>query len=162
MRTGDGAVKALAGKLHLRHFQAGSDVTDAGLALFHEFPVFKTWQGRDASISLMEFASEPNYLWLNLKAPFTNKGLANLAGLDGLFALNLFGGTGPFDDSNSAVTAAGVSRLVDLPNLGWLGCCARLGNDESMRHISAMPHDPEKAENAKDAVNRGRSHEQPA
>ena len=76
-----------------------------------------------------------------MKAPFTNKGLANLAGLDGLFALNLFGSTGmgPFDDSHSAVTATGLSRLVDLPYLGWLGCCAGLGNDESMIHISAMP-----------------------
>ncbi|HWO02275.1 MAG TPA: ankyrin repeat domain-containing protein, partial [Blastocatellia bacterium] len=139
--TGDGAIRALTGKPRLRRFQAGSEVTDEGLALFHEFPVFKTWQGGEASLSLMEFAAEPNYLWLNLKAPFTNKGLANLAGLDGLFALNLFGttGVGPFDDSHSLVTAEGLSRFADLPNLGWLGCCAGLGNDESMHHISAMP-----------------------
>jgi hypothetical protein len=140
-RTGDGAIKALTGKPKLRHFQAGSDVTDDGLALFHEFPVFKTWQGGEVALSLMEFAAEPNYLWLNLKAPFTNRGLANLTGLDGLFALNLFGSTGmgPFDDSHSAVTAAGLSHLADLPNLGWLGCCAGLGNDEFMSHISSMP-----------------------
>lgn len=139
--TGDGAIRALAGKPRLRRFHAGSSLTDSGIALFHEFPVFKTWQGGEVALSLMEFAPEPNYLWLNLKAPFTNKGLANMAGLDGLFALNLFGSTGmgPFDDSNSVVTATGLSRLVDLPNLGWLGCCAGLGNDESMRHISAMP-----------------------
>ena len=52
-----------------------------------------------------------------------------LVGLDGLFGLNL-------DDSNLAVTAAGLKPLAKLPNLGWLGFDA---TDKAMPHIAAMP-----------------------
>jgi len=140
-RTGDGVIKALTGKRQLRQFYAGTDITDAGLALFHDFPVFKTWQGGEAVMSLLSFSAHPNLIWLNLKAPLTNRGLAKLAGLEGLYAVNLFGGTGqgPFDASNSAITPAGLSHLAVLPNLGWLGCCSTLCTDEAMRLISAIP-----------------------
>ena len=46
-RTGDGAVRALAGHAHLRHFKSGAQLTDAGMALFRDFPVFRSWQGGD-------------------------------------------------------------------------------------------------------------------
>jgi len=39
--------------------------------------------------------------------------MTQLEGLDGLFALNL-------DASELGITAAGLSPLVGLPNLGWL------------------------------------------
>jgi Leucine Rich Repeat (LRR) protein len=141
-QTGDGVIEVLTGKARLRQFFAGNNVTDAGLELLHEFPVFKTWRGGRPVISLLSFMAHPNYLWLNLKAPLTNSGLANLAGLDGLYAVNLFGtkGHAPFDSSNSAITAAGLDHLAGLPNLGWLGCCAQLCTDEAMHHISRMPH----------------------
>ena len=139
--TGDGVIKALIGTLGISHFFAGTNVTDAGLRLLRKFPVFKKWRGGNATMSLLAFRAHPNYLWLNLKAPLTNQGLAELAGLEGLSALNLFGGTGegPFDATRSAITHAGLRYLADLPNLAWLGCNANLCTDEAMRGISAMP-----------------------
>lgn len=75
----------------------------------------------------MEFEAEPNYLLLC--GSLTDRGLANLVGLDGLFALNL-------DDRRLAVTSAGLAPLADLPNLGWLGFDA---TDDAMPAIAAMP-----------------------
>ena len=126
-QTGDGAIDTLTGKQKLRHFRSGNEVTDAGLALFHQFPVFKKWQGGEVSMALLSYEAEPNYLMP--RGPFTDKGLANLVGLDGLFALNL-------DASQLAITAAGLERLVDLPNLGWLAFDA---TDDAMPYIAAMP-----------------------
>jgi hypothetical protein len=139
-QTGDGAIAALAGKPGLRQFYGGSLITDAGLALFHQFPIFKTWREAEPVMALMSADVQPNLLWLNLKAPFTDSGLANLAGLEGLYALNLFGGTsGAFDASGSAVTSAGLAHLAGLSNLRWLGCTSLLATDEALRQISAMP-----------------------
>jgi RNA polymerase sigma factor (sigma-70 family) len=139
--TGDGAVRVLTGKPRLRQLFAGNCITDAGLALLHDFPIFKTWRGGRPAMSLMSFAANPNYLWLNLNSPLTDRGLANLEGLDGLFALNLFGGVSPgvFDATASRATATGLTHVAALPNLGWLGCCATLCTNEAMRHISQMP-----------------------
>jgi hypothetical protein len=55
--------------------------------------------------------------------------MQSLAGLEGLFALNL-------DDSNLALTSAALAPLVGLPNLGWLAFAAK---DDSMPYIAAMP-----------------------
>jgi hypothetical protein len=129
-QTGDGAINALTGKRKLRRFKTGRLVTDAGLPLLHQFPVFKTWQGGDISYSLMSADAEPNHLLVD--GPFTNKGLASVAGLDGLFALSFFWHV-------SALTAGGLKPLADLPNLGFLGCQDELCNDEAMRHIAAIP-----------------------
>jgi hypothetical protein len=122
--SGDGTIQALAGKSKLRHFKAGNQVTDDGLALLHKFPVFKAWQGGEIKYSLMEFEAEPNYLLL--RGRFSDKGLRILTGLDGLFALNIEG----------AITPSGLKPLADLPNLGWLGFRA---NDEALAYISEMP-----------------------
>jgi hypothetical protein len=129
-QTGDGVINALTGKRKLRRFKTGRLVTDAGLPLLHQFPVFKTWQGGDISYSLMSADAEPNHLLLD--GPFTNKGLASIAGLDGLFALSFFWHV-------SALTAEGLKPLENLPNLGFLGCQDELCNDEAMRHIAAIP-----------------------
>jgi hypothetical protein len=129
-QTGDGAINALTGKRRLRRFKTGRLVTDAGLPLLHQFPVFKTWQGGDISYSLMSADAEPNHLLLD--GPFTNNGLASIAGLDGLFALSFFWHV-------SALTAEGLKPLAALPNLGFLGCQDELCNDEAMRHIAAIP-----------------------
>lgn len=90
--------------------------------------MFKTWQGGDISMALLNYEAEPNNLYL--RGSFTDKGIASLVGLDGLFALNL-------DDRGLAVTAAGLAPLAALPNLGWLAFDA---TDEAMPYISAMPH----------------------
>jgi hypothetical protein len=129
-QTGDGVINALTGKRKLRRFKTGRLVTDAGLPLLHQFPVFKTWQGGDISYSLMSADAEPNHLLLD--GPFTNNGLASIAGLDGLFALSFFWHV-------SALTAEGLKPLEALPNLGFLGCQDELCNDEAMRHIAAIP-----------------------
>jgi len=128
--TGDGAINALTGKPKLRSFKTGRLVTDAGLPLLHQFPVFKTWQGGEVKYSLMSADAEPNHLLLD--GPFTDKGFASIAGLNGLFGLSFFWHI-------SALTADGLKLLVDLPNLGFLGCQDELCNDEAMRHIAAIP-----------------------
>ncbi|MGH9768537.1 MAG: hypothetical protein ACREAB_13985 [Blastocatellia bacterium] len=128
--TGDGAIKALIGKRKLRHFKTGRLVTDAGLPLLHQFPVFKTWHGGEVKYELMSPDAEPNHLLLD--GPFTDRGLVSIAGLDGLFALTFFWHV-------SALTAGGLKPLADLPNLGFLGCQDELCNDDAMRHIAAIP-----------------------
>jgi hypothetical protein len=126
-RTGDAAIKSLAGKERLRHFWSGNLVTDAGLALLHEIPVFKRWHGGVEEMGLTSYQAGPNYLFM--RGSFTDGGMEQLRGLDGLFALNL-------DASELAVTAAGLAPLVTLPNLGWLAFDA---NADAMPYIAAMP-----------------------
>ena len=111
--AGDGAIQALTGKRRLRHFKTGRGVTDAGLALLHEFPDFKTWQGGEVKYGMISFESEPNHLLID--GGFTDAGLASLAGLDGLFGLGFFWHCKKF-------TSAGLEPLKDLRNLGFLGC----------------------------------------
>jgi hypothetical protein len=126
-RTGDGAIRALTGKSKLHDFRSGNAVTDAGLALLHEFPVFKRWQGEEPEMGLLRFDARPNFLIL--RGPFTNEGFEQLVGLDGLFALNL-------DSNQLRITGAALAPLVDLPHLEWLGFDAK---DESMPYIAALP-----------------------
>ena len=126
--TGDGAIQALTGKPMLRHFRSGGAVTDAGVPLLHQFPVFKTWHGGEITLALLSPNAEPNML--ALRGSFTDRGLASLAGLDGLFALNV-------DDSALAITAAGLAPLVSLPHLGFLAFDA---TDEAMPYVAAMPN----------------------
>lgn len=128
--TGDGAIGALAGKRHLRRFKTGRGVTDAGLRLFHQFPIFKTWHGGEIKYGLMSAEAGPNHLLID--GAFTNTGLAGMAGLDGLFALTFFWHCPAF-------TAAGLESLRHLPNLGFLGCQDEHCDDEAMRHIAAIP-----------------------
>jgi hypothetical protein len=128
--TGDGAIHALAGKSNLRGFKTGRQVTDAGLPLLHGFPGFKTWQGGAIRYGLMSFDAEPTHLLLD--GPFTDKGFASLAGLDGLFGLSLFWHC-------SAFTSAGLQSLAGLPNLGFLGCQGELCDDVAMHIIATIP-----------------------
>ena len=128
--TGDGVIRALAGKPHLRQFKTGRLVTDAGLPFLHQFPAFKAWQGGDPEYGLMSFGAGPTDLLLD--GPFTDAGLSGLAGLDGLFGLSFFWHA-------PALTAAGLRALAGLSNLGYLGCQGALCDDEAMRHIGALP-----------------------
>lgn len=129
-QTGDGAVRALTGKPHLRRFKSGRGVTDAALPLLHDFPVFETWRGGNIKYSLMSADADPNHLLLD--GPFTNTGFRVVSRLNGLFALSFFWHI-------SALTAEGLGALADLPNLGFLGCEGKLCDDEAMRHIANIP-----------------------
>jgi len=124
---GDGALRALAGKARLCQLRTGNAVTDAGLALLQEIPIFKSWHGGKPEMSLLSYDAGPNYLLL--RGPFTNRGMTQLEGLCGLFALNL-------DASELGISAAAMAPLVGLPNLGWLAFDA---TDEAMPYIARMP-----------------------
>lgn len=127
--TGDGTIDALRGKPRLHHFDTGKLVTDAGLVLLHDFPMFKTWHGGSTATAMGE-DHEPTHLLID--GPFTNKGLANLAGLDGVFALDLFWHV-------TGITSDGFEVLARLPNLASLGCDGELSDDAAMRHIASIP-----------------------
>ncbi|HEV8129730.1 MAG TPA: hypothetical protein VGQ81_00640, partial [Acidobacteriota bacterium] len=73
---------------------------------------------------------EPTHLLVD--GPFTNQGLASLAGLEGVYALDLFWHV-------TGITSDGFAVLVHLPNLGSLGCDGALSDNTAMRHIAAMP-----------------------
>jgi hypothetical protein len=79
-------------------------------------------------MALMSYDARPNHL--TLRGSFTDAGMTNMRGLDGLFGLNI-------DDSALSLTSAAVAPLVDLPNLGWLAADAK---DDWMPSIAAMPH----------------------
>jgi hypothetical protein len=128
--TGDGALDALRGKPHLRLLRTGRLVTDAGLRLLQDFPVFKSWHGGEPQYGLMSFGdTEPNFLMVD--GPFTDAGFGTLATLEGLFGLGFF-----WHVSN--LTPEGLRPLAALPHLGALGCEGRLCDDAAMGHIAAM------------------------
>jgi hypothetical protein len=83
----------------------------------------------------------PTYLFLNLHAPVTDHGIAQLSGLEGLSALTLYGWSrsGPFDARNSAVTPAGITQLSRMPHLTALRCFEPLCTGEVVHAMSAMP-----------------------
>ncbi len=125
-RSGDGALRILRGKPHLASVRTGNGVTDAGLELLHDFPVFKSWKGGEVSMGLTSYDASPNYLML--RGPFTDEGMKHLAGLNGLFALNI-------DASELRITSQALEPLIGLPNLGWLAVDAK---DDWMPYIAAM------------------------
>jgi hypothetical protein len=125
-RTGDGALTALAGRKKLALLASGNDVTDEGIALLHELPVFKTWHGGEIKMALLSYRSLPNHL--SVRGRFTDRGMQHMRGLDGLFGLNV-------DDGHLLITAA-LEPLVSLPNLGWLAVDAK---DDWMPYIAKMP-----------------------
>jgi len=127
--TGDGAIQALRGKPHLRRFSSGRLVTDAGLPLLHDFPLLKTWRGELPASGASEVTGGTHLL---IDGPFTNHGLASLAGLEGVLELDLFWHV-------TGITSEGFAHLVHLPNLGSLGCDGQLSDNEAMRHIALMP-----------------------
>jgi hypothetical protein len=125
--TGDAAIAALAGQTALTHFWSGNNVSDAGLAMLHALPVFAVWRGEDGDLSLMHHSAEKNHLCL--RGRFTDDGMRNLVGLDGLFSLNL-------DDSALALSARAMEPLTALPHLGRLAVDAK---DDWMPIIARMP-----------------------
>jgi hypothetical protein len=128
--TGDGAIEALMGKPDLRRFSTGRLVTDQGLPLLHSFPRLKTWHGRPVSELGPEDAETVAHLLVD--GPFTNRGLASLAGLAGVADLDLFWHV-------SGITSEGFASLRDLPNLVGFAADGRLSDDVALRHIGGFP-----------------------
>jgi hypothetical protein len=126
-RTGDGALEALAGKQKLAVLASGNDVTDEGIPSLHELPVFKTWHGGEIKLALLGYRSAPNHL--SLRGRFTDRGMQQMRGLDGLFGLDV-------DDARLSITKAALEPLVSLANLGWLAVDAK---DDWMPIIAKMP-----------------------
>jgi hypothetical protein len=127
---GDGAIAALTGKVKLRRFKTGKYVTNDGLKLLHQFPLFESWHGGEARFGLMSFAAEATNLLID--GPFTAEGLANLRGLDGVSGLSFFW-------HSPRLQGDDLRHLSDLANLSYLGCQGALCNDDAMRHIAAHP-----------------------
>lgn len=127
-RCGDGSIRTFAGKAQLRHFRSGVGITDAGLAGFHDYPVFATWQGGDQSTELTSHQPEPNSLCL--RGAITDRGVATLAGLHGLYALDI-------GAAELALTGCALEPLVGLERLGWLSFDAR---DDAFPVIARLPH----------------------
>lgn len=121
----DAALGALAGKRKLR--QLAIALSDAGMPLLHQLPVFKAWQGGDVEMSLLGHKSYPNHL--SLRGTFTDRGMRDLQGLDGLVSLDI-------DSGQLAMSAAGLEPLIPLPHLGALGVDAK---DDWMPAIARMP-----------------------
>jgi hypothetical protein len=128
--TGDGAIEALVGKPDLRRFSTGRLVTDAGLRLLHVFPRMKTWHGRAPSAIGREDADTVAHLLID--GPFTDTGLASLAGLEGVADLDLFWHV-------TGISSAGFAALRELPNLLSFAADGKLSDDAAMRHIAAIP-----------------------
>ena len=127
--TGDGVIEALQGKPLLRNFSTGRLVTDAGIRLLHNFPCFKT-SGLAALASAKQ--TPAGGVRLLIDGPFSNQGLASLAGLDGINELDLFWHV-------SGITSDGFAHLAALPDLATLGCDGKLSDDAAMRHIATLP-----------------------
>jgi len=127
--TGDGAIDALRGKPALRSFSTGRLVTDAGLPLLHDFPMFKKLHG-----PVPDKIAGPHDVpaRLLIDGPFTNKGLEGLAGLEGVVELDLFWHV-------TGITGDGFACLTGMPNLASLGCDGELSSNEAMRHIADIP-----------------------
>jgi len=127
--TGDGAIEALQGKPMLSHVSSGRLLTDQGLLLFQNFPRLKEWRGGEIDPAAKDIPGAGRLL---IDGPFTNKGLSGLAGLDGVFDLDLFWHV-------SGITSDGFVHLIDLANLRSLGADGQLSDDVAMRHIAAIP-----------------------
>ncbi|MBA3884501.1 MAG: hypothetical protein H0X67_02070 [Acidobacteria bacterium] len=122
---GGAALGALRGKQNLRRLELA--LGDDEVPGLHEVPAFKTWQGGEAAFTVFGSERAPNHLML--RGRLTDRGLQQLAGLDGLFSLDI-------DDRRLPFTAAGMAPLASLPHLGALRVDAR---DDWMPGIAAIP-----------------------
>ena len=127
--AGDGLIAAMAGKPAAWRVFCGDGVTDAGLRRLHDIPRLQRWSGGEGRYSLLEFDAGPTYV--AVKGPFTPAGLQSLAGLDGLFALNVHW-------TSAETTSRDLGLLSSLTNLGFLAIDGDLCDDEAMRQIGRL------------------------
>ncbi|MDF1502480.1 hypothetical protein [Roseisolibacter sp. H3M3-2] len=125
---GDGTLRAFDGHAALRELRTGNGVTDAGLAALHGIPAFRGWLGGEERLELTGRGVRPNAL--TLRGTFTDAGMRALAGLDGLYALDV-------DDARLGLGAAAARALAALPRLQWLAFDA---DDASLPALGALPH----------------------
>ena len=132
--TGDGALEALQGKPRLRRISSGRLVTDDGPALLRNFPLLRCDGAEQAASALgRRITSDPDAgARLLIDGPFTDAGLAELAGLAGIVDLDLFWHVTGHDVERASFTAA-------LPNLLSLGADGKLSDNDAMRHFAAIP-----------------------
>ncbi|MBM3787654.1 MAG: hypothetical protein FJW30_25130 [Acidobacteria bacterium] len=128
--TGDEVLEALAGKPRLHLLSTGRKTTGKGLALLRQFPKFAKPDDSPVECDLMSFQSPKNHILLD--GPIEDADLNGLRGLDGLQGLNLFWHIGP-------ITAAGLLRIQDLPNLQHFGIDGKLCDDAAMARIANFP-----------------------
>jgi hypothetical protein len=126
--TGDGAIEALQGKARLRDFSTGRLVTDQGLPFLHALPMLKQWRGDAPAAGNRDLTGAR----LLVDGPFTNQGLAMLAGLDGVAELDLFWHV-------TGITSQAFVHLSSLPHLQSLGADGALSDNAAMRHFAAIP-----------------------
>ncbi len=128
--SGDGLIRALAGKAALRFLDTGRLVTDAGLPALSDIPVFRRWLGGDVVTGLMGAARLPNRLMID--GAFTDAGIGALTALEGVAALSFFWHSKTF-------TAAGLEALSGLPHLQVFGIEGDQCGDDAMARIAAIP-----------------------
>lgn len=129
--SGDGVLKALTGKHHLRKFTAGMRVTDAGLEYLQQYPVFAAWQGGEIKFDLIAYQAEPNHLMFG--GTFTDAGLTKLQGLNGLIGLTFLG-------NNNKITGQGIASLASLSKLTFFSLDGDQCTDDVMEVIGKFPH----------------------
>jgi hypothetical protein len=91
--------------------------------------MLRTWHGERAPGADGTLEGGASLL---IDGPFTDRGLAGLAGLKGVRDLDLFWHV-------TGLTPEGFAHLAGLPNLGSLGADGRLSDDTAMRHIASLP-----------------------
>ena len=128
--TGDETVAALRGKPKLRYLNTGRLVTDAGLALLRDFPMFTMPRRSDIDFAVMGEIEGAVHLLLD--GPFTDRGVAGLRWLDGVEELGFFWHTSRF-------TSAGLAHIAGLKSLSAMNCDGRICDDAAMRHFAAIP-----------------------
>jgi hypothetical protein len=114
---GDGLLQALRGKAHLRHLETGKLLSDSGLALLGEIPLFR------------QPGAETQLL---LDGPFTNHGFRHLEGLDGVAALDFFWHA-------DQITSDAFAALRHMANLVSIGCDGSRSDDTAFAHFAAIP-----------------------
>ena len=134
--TGDGVLEALQGKPRLRQIGTGRQVTDAGLRYLRNFPLLQSCAGAEqlanADPETEDFTRRDAGARLMIDGPFTDAGLASLAGLAGIVDLDLFWHV-------TALTSAGFAHLRGLPNLVSFAADGKLSDNDAMRHFAAIP-----------------------
>jgi hypothetical protein len=129
--TGDGALRALAGKARLSYLDAGTLVTPRGLQVLREYPVFRRAIHERVLQQARLADSEPSLLGLH-PAGLDRGGLEALAALPGLFSLRLF----TMDPSVSPMSRRALEPVAAIPALEALWCDP---SDDAMAVIGAMP-----------------------
>jgi hypothetical protein len=140
--TGDGTLQAIAGNSELDGLRTGNGVTDRGLALLHDFPAYKEPQRHDPRIDILDDTTGVPWVQINLRAPVSDRGLENLAGLEGLGYLKLIGSVEhrAYDARENPITAAGIRTLAKLPNLVGFGAGPPKSGDAELASLAALPN----------------------